>query len=241
MAARDEFTADELDELFELRNTPAAHYILMNDIDLTEFIQDENPTMGWTPIPDFSGELDGNGMTLSGLFINRSSQSGVGLFSSLSGSTATVHDLIIDAPRITGGNYTAVIAGQGTGIFYNITVNEPVMTGASYSGIVTGDGGGNIHDATITSPRVSSASNRIGIITGEVSKENTEIYNITITNAQVAGGTYVGGIVGGMGNVTETSGSFYVTSRTISKNHYCGTIQSASSYAGASWAMSAIT
>ncbi len=167
--ADDPYQVTNADEFFEIRNTPNACYILVNDIDLTEFIQDESPTMGWTPIPTFSGELDGNGMTLYGLFINRPGQTGVGLFSQLAGSTASVHDLVIDAPRVTGGQNTGVIAGAGGGTIYGVTINKA---------------------------KVTSSKNYIGAVVGYNEAAYIEIYNITLNEAQVAGAQYVGGMVG---------------------------------------------
>ena len=44
-------------------------------------------------IPDFQGVLDGNGYTISGLFINRPSVEKVGFFSDM--NSAYIHDLIL--------------------------------------------------------------------------------------------------------------------------------------------------
>ena len=37
-------------DLFDVRSNLSAYYKLMNDIDLTEWIAEENPSQGWTPI-----------------------------------------------------------------------------------------------------------------------------------------------------------------------------------------------
>lgn len=69
------YTAEDLDNV---RNDLNANYILMNDIDLSEY---EN----WKPISDFRGIFDGNGFTISNLVINITNEdtdySGIGLFS----------------------------------------------------------------------------------------------------------------------------------------------------------------
>ena len=74
--------------LHEMRNflgQSNVYFKLMNNIDLTEFIEDESPTQGWQPIgtsesSSFKGILDGNNKTISGLWINRSTTSYVGFF-----------------------------------------------------------------------------------------------------------------------------------------------------------------
>lgn len=78
---------------------------LMNDIDMSEFIEDTYLRMGWKPIPNFLGEMDGNGYTISGLFINQPYVDKVGFFSDISG--ANIHDLILDYDGDIIGNSTA--------------------------------------------------------------------------------------------------------------------------------------
>ena len=59
------------DDLFDISVNLSAHYKLMNDIDLTEWIAGENPSQGWNPITGFSGSFDGGGHKITGLYINR--------------------------------------------------------------------------------------------------------------------------------------------------------------------------
>ncbi|MEQ8533141.1 MAG: hypothetical protein RIB86_14905, partial [Imperialibacter sp.] len=64
----------------EIRNDLNAHYILLNDIDLTFDTSDPsgqfwNGGLGWEPIgtvdDQFTGVIDGNGFSIIGLHINR--------------------------------------------------------------------------------------------------------------------------------------------------------------------------
>lgn len=77
-------------ELQSIQNDLSAHYILMNDIDLTG--------VTWAPIgstsASFFGELDGNGYTISNLNLSTTIQS-AGIFSSLT-SGATIIDLTLE-------------------------------------------------------------------------------------------------------------------------------------------------
>ena len=59
-------------DLSGIRNNPSGKYILMNDIDMTEDTKkggDWDNGMGWTPIEEFSGVLDGNGHQIIGMNI----------------------------------------------------------------------------------------------------------------------------------------------------------------------------
>ncbi len=59
-------------DLDGIRNNPSGNYILMNDIDMTEDTKkggDWDNGMGWTPIEEFSGVLDGNGYQIIGMNI----------------------------------------------------------------------------------------------------------------------------------------------------------------------------
>ena len=60
---KDPYQVTTADELFEVRNDLAAHYLQMNDIDLAEWIQEDNPKQGWNPIGDsslpFTGSYNG--------------------------------------------------------------------------------------------------------------------------------------------------------------------------------------
>ncbi|MCH8519978.1 MAG: peptidase A26, partial [Nanoarchaeota archaeon] len=74
----------------------SAHYILVNDIDMN--ISPYNQTVGFNPIGTFSGSFNGDGFTVSNLFIN-STSGNTGLFTLLSGS---VSNLVLEDVNITG-------------------------------------------------------------------------------------------------------------------------------------------
>lgn len=75
----------QLNQLRNFLNQSGVYFKLMADIDLTEFLEDENPSQGWQPVGNsssaaFKGILDGNGKTVSGLWIKRPSANNVGFF-----------------------------------------------------------------------------------------------------------------------------------------------------------------
>ncbi|MFI3259668.1 MAG: ZmpA/ZmpB/ZmpC family metallo-endopeptidase-related protein [Rikenellaceae bacterium] len=77
--------------------------ILMNDISLAG--------EEWTPIPAFKGTFDGNSHTISNLTIN-SSDSYQGLFATINGATIT--DLTLKDPKVTGSDSVGAICGSAT-------------------------------------------------------------------------------------------------------------------------------
>lgn len=101
-------------------------YYLADDIVLTGT---------WTPISSFSGTLDGNGHTVSGLDVKLTNSGYGGLFASLS-SSGTVKDLHVEGTVQTSGGSAARcggIVGQSYG----------TITSCTFSGKVFNEGGDN--------------------------------------------------------------------------------------------------
>ena len=130
----DPYQITNADELFEVRNALDASYKLINDVDLTEWIQENNPTQGWNPINEFSGSLDGNGKSISGLYINRPTSDDVGLFGRGGG---TVKNMRLVRPIINGHNKVGAIMGTGP-CGSNNCVISPIIEGDSYVGGICG-------------------------------------------------------------------------------------------------------
>lgn len=92
-------------------------------------VADSTKLHKWTPIGNssvsFDGNFDGNGHTVSGMFINTTSTHN-GLFGN---SQGTVQNLTVDNSWVYGGKYTAGIVGvlRGTGIVRNVVNKAPVI------------------------------------------------------------------------------------------------------------------
>ena len=221
-------------DLNDIRNDLAGEYILINDIDeQTAGYTDYNSGEGWErigpPSDPFTGSLNGDGHTISGLFINR--EGGViGFFGDL--SNAVISNLgLVDADVTSTGNATGILAGRAMG---STTISNFHSTGsvATSGGFLIGGIAGLVADETAITDSWSSAdvtagaTNNVGglvgtqrddaemlrsFATGNVFSEGNNVgglvgnnlHNGTISNAyargEVTGGTNVGGLVGNSG------------------------------------------
>ncbi len=89
--------------------------------------------VGWLPLADydntlFTGDFNGNGKTISNLFINRTGYDYQSLFGASDGATIT--DLTLASVNINGGGYTAAFVGDATDTYLQL---------CSATGTVTGD------------------------------------------------------------------------------------------------------
>ena len=158
----------QLNQLRNFLNQSGVYFKLMADIDLTEFLEDENPDQGWQPVgttsAPFKGILDGNGKTISGLWINRSNTSYVGLFGYC--DYATIKNLTIKDAEINGNTYVGVISGYA----YNGGVSNCILSG-----------------------KVNGVE-KVGGCTGYTYEG---FFNGISSSVDIIGGDYTGGIVGG--------------------------------------------
>lgn len=110
----DPFLVSTALNVWEIRNFQGKEkkFKLINDINLSELIADTDGLTGWSPIPNFCGELDGNGYTISGLFINRPYTDNIVFFGAL-GYGAYIHHLtLVYSGDIVGQNYVGGLCGN---------------------------------------------------------------------------------------------------------------------------------
>ena len=173
----------------EMKNDPAQNLncTLAADIDLAG--------KEWTPIPGFTGTFDGNGKTITGLNINQSTESNVGLFASIL-EVGTVKNLTLDDVNITAGSNVGAIAGENRGTIENCSVSGSVTgsTVESYVGGITGKNQG-----TITACHSSATVEGIAYVGGVAGQNNASITACYSTGSVTATGnntSYAGGVVG---------------------------------------------
>jgi len=176
----------------------------------TDIIVQNNGYFGFSPIGYngtssealFTGTLDGDGHTISNLWIFRKNEQNIGIFGLALG--ATIRDLGLRDSNIVGQYSTGGIVGSmAGGTADNITLeNNMVRAYLSYQGggfageMVEGAEANNI---TNTGGTVHGSGSVIGGIVGKM--ENSTV-NISHSSANVDGGDQIGGFVGAMYSAT---------------------------------------
>lgn len=135
------FDASDLDQMRNFLGQSGVYFKLMDNIDLTSWINDNNPTEGWQPIgiesSPFQGILDGNNKTISGLKINRGETNYIGLFGYV--SKATFKNFTLNGSTIVGAYYTGTLVGCASGVTMSgIKVNFTSVKGQNYTGGLIG-------------------------------------------------------------------------------------------------------
>ena len=183
----DPYTIATPTQLSNIRNNPAAHHILLNDITLTA---------PWTPIPNFTGTLNGNGHTLSNLTVTTTATHNAGLFSAIS-APAIITNLHLANPTVTATHatdsiYAGALAGiNNHGTITHCSVTTPAITATTtasyetiYAGGLVGVNIGTIHASAALNGTVT-ANNPIDFFAfaGGLAGRNGSYGNATITDS----------------------------------------------------------
>ena len=198
------YTADDLANI-----NSYSYYKVMNDIDLTSWINANSPTAGWMPIGMSGGgtmrQLDGNGHVITGLWTN-STVDNTGLISSM--ENATIKDLTVvvaTGKKVTGTkDYVGIVVGKSIGsTFENVTVQGDVQ-GMNYIASVAGYAkDGTFGNCMANGGTITSTGAYVGGITGyatDASFNSCQAKDLTATSA----GANLGGIAGYTENATFT-------------------------------------
>lgn len=192
----------QLNQLRNFLNTEGVYFKLMADINLTEYLEDENPDQGWQPVGSsssavFKGILDGNGKTISGLWINRRSNDYVGLFGYT--SKATVKNLTIVANTIAGKENVGGISGYSDySTFSGVSFSGKIQGSSNVGGAIGGSGQNlTMTDVSVTT-EISATSDYVGGLVGKnEAGNNFSILGCHVNNSTISGNNYVGGACGG--------------------------------------------
>jgi hypothetical protein len=152
-----------LADLEELSATPAdwaagKYFAVTADIDASA-TSTSNGGSGFSPIGtnviQFLGSFDGNGHVISGLTINRTAQSYIGLFG-YAGGGSSIQNVALEGTSVTGNSYVGGLSGYSNG----------GTVSASYAaGTVTGSGnfvGGLIGEVSSVTVSECYAAHREG-------------------------------------------------------------------------------
>lgn len=169
---KDPYLVSNADELFEVRNELSAYYKQVDDIDLTAFIQEDNPKLGWSPIGTtalpFTGTYDGGNKTITGLYINRETNDNIGLFGVV--LEAYIKNLSVVHPNIIGKDYVGVIVGLW---YYNLVASGLQQGSMDNIVVIGGKLSGNNYCASLIG----------GIMAyGGITWKNNNTYTTTISN-----------------------------------------------------------
>jgi hypothetical protein len=178
-----------------ISNGVAGNYALGSNIDASA-TSTWNAGAGFAPINGFTGNFNGLGQTVDGLFINRPSTERVGLF----GTTAsTISSIVLANVDITGTAYVGALVGHAT------LSTDGGITSSYATGTVNGTSyvGGLVGWLTAPSGDFSSNYSRTNVngdayVGGLIGWSTIGAGNLTKNYAtgNVAGTSYVGGLVG---------------------------------------------
>ena len=176
---------------------------LLADITINEDVSGSDATSQkykWTPIgtdsSKYTGTFDGNGHTISGLYIN-STAANTGMFGRI-GSSAVVKNLTLaDSVIRSTKNYTGAITGyidDAASVTNCHTRNSVQVSAAVYTGGITG-----YQDDTSTLTRCSNAAevtgaNNVGGISGYNWSKSSASLTDSYNRGSVSGSNLVGGI-----------------------------------------------
>jgi len=144
--AEDPYQVTSCTNLQEVNNDLSAYYLVMNDINCSDTVN-WNSGLGFIPIGNatqstmevgrlFMGVFDGQGYTISGLFINRTTMHS-GLFGASGGVIKNV--VLTDAYVYAASNQVGILAGgiNTSGIVYNCS-SSGFVSGEEYVGGLVG-------------------------------------------------------------------------------------------------------
>ncbi|MCG8373843.1 MAG: hypothetical protein MI700_09930, partial [Balneolales bacterium] len=216
----DPWQIDSADELSEVRHYLTNHFILTANIDLDVFPY--NTGSGWEPIGTdgvfFEGSFQGNGLTISNLFIDRSTTFYVGLFGSITGE---IDSLNLENVNITGGEKTGGLVGLNYGtISYSHVTGNLTGSGREIGGIAGNNNSGGIIEYSSSGVRVEQTGGQdAGGITGR-NQGGTIRYSFA-TDSVISNSDRAGGLAGSNTNPGTITDS-YATGHVVSTSSQVG-------------------
>ena len=180
---------------------------LLADITINEDVSGSDATSQkykWTPIGTdktkaYTGNFDGNGHTISGLYIN-STAANTGLFGYV-GAAGEIKNVTISDSIITSTqNYTGAVAGDSYGNITNChTAATTRVTGTNYVGGIVGELDSNMSLAQCSNAgevQGTGTSGYAGGIAGRVQSNASNALTDSYNTGRITGVANVGGIAG---------------------------------------------
>ena len=212
-------SAEELKEFANKVNDDSGKYtdidaVLTDDIDLSGICSEESDS-SWTPIGNseenaYTGTFDGNGKTISGLYIDNSTADYQGLFGYV-GSSGIVQNLTVSG-TVSGGMHVGGIAGQNGGRITDCAFSGNVTSSGNHVGGVVGQNRGTVINCAFSGSVKGSGSDHVGGVVGYNNGSVKNCYNTGSVNGSIEAGGVVGlnesGNVENCYNIGEVSGNY---------------------------------
>jgi hypothetical protein len=196
----------------------SAHYVLGNNINASE-TETWNSGAGFTPIGngvEFSGDFDGQGYSVDGLYINRPNTNGVGLFGGISSSD--IKNIGVTNIDIQGGYNVGGLVGftlDGANIMKSYS--SGAVSGNDSVGGLVGVNTNKIIEKSYTNSNVSG-DDQVGGLVGE--NRYLGYIKTSYSLGSVTGNTNVGGLVGD--NIATVKDSSYWNIETSNQSTSAG-------------------
>ena len=197
----DPYKVTNVHELQNISFSLSSYHVLENDINATT-TESWDGGKGFSPIGSesspFTGDMDGNGYNITGLFIDRNGPASLFAYS----NNADISNLNVEGD-ITGRNYVGLICGKQTGGSVKECNVSGKVTGFTYVGGLVGHCSGSVDNckSDVLVRGVENGCTAMGGITGLINTGSVTgcYFNGTIRNT---GGQYIGGAtVGDIGGV----------------------------------------
>lgn len=237
------YTASDLQGVYK-----RGYYKLMNDVDLTEWINAKSPKEGWPAIgKNGISEIffDGGGHTVSGLWCKTDAGYN-GLFSNFPGGyIRNLNVKVADGKSVSGGDYTGILIGRfAKGTINNVTVEGNVASTCRGGGIVGGAEDLAINSASFAGKVTSTSKDaKLGGIAGETNGGKLTRCSANADMEATGENTIAGGLAGvansdisvsySKGSVTLTGAGTYAGGL-LGQNLSSGTVANSYSRASAS-------
>ena len=181
-----------------------------------------NAGAGWLPIGDFNnrytGVFNGNGFTITNLYISRATTSYIGLFALL-GIGARVESLGITAANVTGNNYVGVLASYNIGEVVAVyTAGSVTANSGSYAGGIAANqtSAGTIHssysNASVTGQ--ANVGGLVGYASAGTGASITNSYSTGAVSRSSGTATTIGGLIGAVPAMGFSASASYYDSTT---------------------------
>lgn len=197
-----------------MQNNLSGSYYLANDIDCSA-TSSWNGGAGFVPINSFKGLLDGRNHKITGLYINRPSDSYTGLFAQI--SNAVIKDIGIEGANIVGQAYIGGLAAQVSasqiynsyfkGFIDSNAQGQFLSIGGLIGELVNSSSVEKCYTDGSVSSNVGGSFLNIGGLVGKISSSTlTNSYTQSLVNGIGRGSfLYIGGLVGSVSTTTITN------------------------------------